>query len=135
VRPQVLELVAVEHARGGQAEQTPSDREGHDHCGLCGLTVDRDAWAAVGDELGVPVTLHTSDDLSPEESPVVREVGTPVVIARFEDNEFHAVVLAERLEVFEGDVTRLVREVRLVAEQQGWALPTVEEPEEQPETI
>lgn len=139
MRPQVLELIAVEHAAGGQAEETPTGTEDgrgtDDHCGLCGLTVDRDAWEAIGEELGVPVSLHTSDDLSPEESPVVREVGTPVVIARFDDNEFHAVVLAERLEVFEGDVTRLVREVRLVAEQQGWALPAAEEPEEQPETL
>lgn len=139
MRPQVLELIAVEHAAGGQAEQTPSGTEAgegaDDHCGLCDLTDDQDAWQAIAEELGVPVSLHTSDDLSPEESPVVREVGTPVVIARFDDNEFHAVVLAERLEVFEGDVTRLVREVRLVAEQQGWALPGGEEPEEQPETL
>lgn len=139
MRPQVLELIAVEHATGGQAEQTPTGPDGgegrrdrDDHCGLCGLTADRDAWEAIGEDLGVPVSLHSSDDLSPEESPVVREVGTPVVIARFDDNEFHAVVLAERLEVFDGDISLLVREVRLVAEQQGWALPTVDE---QPETI
>ncbi len=135
MKPKVLELVAVEHARGGQAEQTPSDDEGDDHCGLCQLTDDQDAWRAIGEELGVQVSLHTSDDLSPEERPVVREVGTPVVIARFDDNEFHAVVLAERLEVFDGDVTRLVREVRLVVDQQGWALPAREEPEERVETI
>ncbi|VXB96067.1 hypothetical protein [Nocardioides sp. AX2bis] len=139
MRPQVLELIAVEHAAGGQAEETPTGTGGErgtdDHCGLCGLTVDKAAWEAIGEELGVPVTLHTSDDLSPEESPVVREVGTPAVIARFEDNEFHAVVLAERLEVFDGDVTRLVREVRLVAEQQGWDLQASEQPEERPETL
>ena len=133
--PQVLELIAVEHARGGQDEETPSEREAGTPCGLCGLTADRAAWDSLGDELGVPVSLHDSDDLSPEESPVVREIGTPCVLARFDDNEFHAVVLAERLEVFGGDLTRLVREVRLVAEQQGWTMPTAEQPEEQPETI
>ncbi len=148
MKPQVLELVAVEHATGGRAEQTPSGPDADDdsdssvssgtdaHCGLCGLTVDPDAWAAVGEELGVPVSLHRSDDLSPEESPVVREVGTPVVLARFDDNEFHAVVLSERLEVFDGDVSRLVREVRLVAEQQGWALPAgAAEAGSEPETV
>ena len=148
--PRVLELIAVEHASGARDEETPTDGdggesqeadqagdavEGGDHCGLCELTEDSDAWDAVSDELGVPVSLHASDELSPEESPVAREVGTPCVLARFDDNEFHAVVLAERLEVFDGDVTRLVREVRLVAEQQGWTLPTSEEPEKQPEMI
>ena len=148
--PRVLELIAVEHARGARDEEAPTDGDGgesqeadqagdavagDDHCALCELTEDRDAWDAVSEELGVPVSLHASDELSPEESPVAREVGTPCVLARFDDNEFHAVVLAERLEVFDGDVTRLVREVRLVAEQQGWTLPTSEEPEKQPEMI
>lgn len=148
--PRVLELIAVEHASGARDEETPTDGDGgesdetdqagepvaeDDHCGLCDLTDDREAWDALSEELGVPVRVHGSDELSPEESPVVREVGTPCVVARFEDNEYHAVVLAERLEVFDGDVTRLVREVRLVAEQQRWTLPTSAEPEKQPETL
>lgn len=135
MRPPVLGLVAVEHARGGQGEETPREREDDDHCGLCALTRDRGAWEALGEELGVPVGLRASDDLSPEESPVVREVGTPCVIARFDDNEHRAVVLAERLETFGGEVALLVREVRLVAHQQGWHLPRSEEPEEQAETV
>lgn len=138
---QVLELIGVEHAAEGfedetpaapDADEAPADEQDDDqdddqdgatgHCGLCGLTDDEDAWDRLSDELGVPVSLHRSDDLSPEEMPVVREVGTPCVLARFDENEYHAVVLSERLELFGGDVTRLLREVRLVAEQQGWRL-------------
>ncbi len=50
MRPRVHELVAVEHVPGALAGQTPSNGEGEgdDHCGLCGLTEDRDAWEAVG---------------------------------------------------------------------------------------
>lgn len=137
----VLELVAVEHAAGGLDEETPREDGAGDeaaragHCGLCGLTSDRAAWERVGDELGVPVSLESSDDLAPEEVQVVREVGTPCVLARFDDHELHPVALAERLAVFEGDVTRLVREVRVVAEQQGWTLPVDEDPDEEPQTI
>lgn len=151
--PRILELIAVEHASGARDEETPTDGDGgasdgtdqadhagepvpeDEHCGLCELRDDREAWDAVSEELGVTVSVHASDELSPEQGPVVREVGTPCVVARFDDNEHHAVVLAERLEVFDGDVTRLVREVRLVAEQRGWALPIGAEPESQPETI
>ncbi len=121
---QVLELIGVEHEAGGLGEEQPSsDDGGGSHCGLCGLTSDKDAWNALGDELGLPVHLSGSGDLAPEEQQVVREVGTPVVLARLEHAELRAVVLSERLEVFEGDVSLLAREVRLVAEQQGWALP------------
>ncbi len=128
---QVLELIGVEHAAEGFEDETPAapaagdgDGDATGHCGLCGLTDDEDAWERLSDELGVPVSLHRSDDLSPEEMPVVREIGTPCVLARFDENEYHAVVLSERLELFGGDVTRLLREVRLVAEQQGWRLGT-----------
>ncbi len=120
----VLELIGVEHEAGGLGREQPVTDEGTDtHCGLCGLTSDKSAWAALGDELGLPVHLSGSGDLGPEEQQVVREVGTPVVLARLEHAELRPVVLSERLEVFEGDVTRLAREVRLVAEQQGWVLP------------
>ena len=121
---QVLELIGVEHEAGGLGEEQPTTDDGAgSHCGLCGLTSDQAAWDALGDELGLPVHLSGSGDLGPEEQQVVREVGTPVVLARLEHAELRPVVLSERLEVFEGDVSRLVREVRLVAEQQGWALP------------
>ncbi len=122
--PQVLELIAVEHAEGGLGRETPSAEGSDGHCGLCDLTVDASAWEAVGEELGVVVRLRASDELGPEEQQIVREVGTPCLLARFDDAALHPVVLSERLEVFDGDVSRLVREVRLVAEQQDWRLPS-----------
>ena len=135
---QVLELIAVEHADGGLGEETPSaeDEDNDGHCGLCDLTSDTTAWDAVGDELGVVVRLHRSDDLAPEEQQIVREVGTPCLLARFDDADLHPVVLSERLEVFDGDVSRLLREVRLVADQQEWRLPcSAERDEPAPEHI
>ena len=137
----VLELIAVEHGAGGLGEETPSadESERTGHCGLCGLTGDEDAWKAMTDELGVPFRVETDDELSPEEQQVVREIGTPCVVAKLGDADVRPMVLAERLEAFEGDPTRLAREVRLVAEQQGWgigdAAPADPDRKSEPETI
>ncbi len=131
------ELVGVEHAAGGVAEQTPSTEEAdpETHCGLCGLGADQGAWEAMVHEIGVPFRIERSDDLSPEEMQVVREIGAPCVVAHFDDADVRPVVLAERLEALGGDPTRLAREVRLVSEQQDWLLPHpgddhTEDPEE-----
>lgn len=134
---EVLEVIGVEHAAGGSEKETPSTQEDGEggHCGLCGLTSDRSAWESLSDELGVPVNLLSSDELGPEAIQVVREIGTPCVLVRFDDDELHPAVLAERLEVLDGDITRLVREVRLVADQQGWVLPEASAQEPEPETV
>lgn len=135
----VVELIAIEHGAGGLGEQTPSadDAEGDpsSHCGLCELTSDQDAWKAMTDDLGVSIRVEGSDELAPEEQQIVREIGTPCVIAKLGDADVRPVVLAERLETFEGDPERLAREIRLVAEQQDWGIGETAEVDPDRETI
>ena len=135
----VVELIAVEHEAGGLGDETPAADDGEggtvSHCGLCGLTADQDAWQAMTDDLGVPFRVEGSGELAPEEQQVVREIGTPCVVAKLGDADVRPMVLAERLETFEGDTTLLAREVRLVAEQQEWAIGDPTEVDPDRETI
>ena len=117
---QVKELIGIYHADGGavgEVKYVLGKLLGTTHCALCDITHSpirrKPAWDSMVTRIEVPFTLLHLNELPADVATATTAVGSPVVLARLDDNSLVQVLGPADLDQLHGSLEAF--EVALVA--------------------
>lgn len=122
----VVELIGVYHADGGpigEAKYVIGKFLGRAHCPLCDITHSpvrrKPEWDQFVASIGIPFALVHLNEMPPTVASAVAVSGSPVILARMDNDEIVPLLRPHELDLLDGSVTRAEVAIREALKQSG----------------